>query len=137
MEPIVAKCGYRCDLCLSHEANLKSDEDRLRMSDAMLKYYQVKLAPEAIKPCKGCLASRKPPDKECPVWYCVEEKGIENCGHCEDFGCDNLKERMDTVESFLEKASNVPQEDYQLFFKPYLSRATLMEIRNSLPKSKE
>jgi hypothetical protein len=129
---MISKCGYRCDLCLIHETNLKGEDDKQRMSDALAKYYDYTVPPEQIEPCKGCQHVQTSPDPGCQVFPCVQEKGLETCAHCPDFGCDKLKQRMDLVEECLERHPNVPSEDYDLFFKPYLSRTTLMEIRESL-----
>mgnify|MGYP006281973001 FL=1 len=128
---IIAKCGYRCDLCMAFEANLKRDADRRRMSEALATYYNFQIAPEMIQPCKGCVQAEETPDKDCQVFPCVRDKGLAHCGQCPDFGCDRLKTRMDVVEQMLGKHLNIPDEDYQLFFRPYLSRATFAEIRKS------
>ncbi len=132
MDAIIAKCGYRCDLCLMHEANLKGEEDRRRMSEALARYYGCRLAPERIRPCQGCAGAVEPPDQNCPVYPCVHGKGWENCGHCPQFGCDTLKTRMDVVEECLKKHPEVTREDYDLFFRPYLSRTILMRIYESV-----
>jgi hypothetical protein len=132
MDPIIAKCGYRCDLCLIHEANLKGEEDKRRMSEALAKYYACQLAPEMIRPCRGCAGAEEPPDKECQVFPCVREKGMENCGQCPQFGCDTLRTRMDVVEECLRKHPDISEEDYRLFFLPYLSTTTLTDIHKSL-----
>ena len=82
MDPIIAKCGYRCDLCLIHEANLKSEDDKRRMSEALARYYECQLAPEMIRACKGCAEAKEPPDKACQVYPCVREHSLKNCGQC-------------------------------------------------------
>ncbi len=120
MDPIVAKCGYRCDLCLMHEANLKGEDDKRRVSEALARYYECRLAPEAIRPCPGCAGAQEPPDQDCQVYPCVRGKGLENCGCCPQFGCDRLRTRMEVVEECLRKHPDVPKEDYDLFFRPYL-----------------
>ena len=132
MKPIVAKCGYRCDLCTAYEANLKGEGDKRRMSEALAKYYACDVPPENVRPCKGCRDAKEPPDKDCQVYPCVRERGIENCGHCPDFGCEKLQTRMGVVEQCLSKHPDVLEEDYNLFFRPYLSRAILTEIQKSL-----
>ena len=131
MDPIIANCGYRCDMCLIHETNLKSDDDKRRMSEALARYYDCQLAPEMIRPCKGCAGAEEPPDKGCRVFPCAREREMENCGHCPQFGCDKLKTRMDVVEECLKKHPEVSDEDFALFFRPYLSRTTLTEIHRS------
>lgn len=131
MEPIIAKCGYRCDQCLAHETNLKSEADKQRMSEALRRYYRCNVPPEMVKPCKGCHLAAEPPDPECPVRPCATDRAVDNCGKCPDIGCDKLKRRMDVVEECLEMAGDVPPEDYETFFKPYLSREVLSEIHKS------
>jgi hypothetical protein len=132
MEPIIAKCGYRCDLCPAYKANLRSYFDKQRMSQALSKYYHIELPVEQIRSCLGCQFANESPDKECPVFPCAREKDLPTCGHCPDFGCDKLKQRMDVVEQCLAQQSEVPQEDFDLYFKPYLSRTLLTEINKSL-----
>jgi len=118
-----------------HETNLKCEGDKRRMSEALAKYYDCGLAPEMIHPCKGCASTQKAPDKGCKVFPCVRRKRLENCGSCPRFGsCDKLKTRMDVVEKCLKKHLNVPQKDYDLFFRPYLSRTVLTEIHESRQK---
>ena len=131
MEPVIAKCGYRCDLCMAFEANLKGDEDKQDISRAFETYYGCKIPVEEIKPCKGCQCSKESPDADCQIFPCVQEKGFDNCGHCDNLscGCDKLKRRMDAVEEVLAKQDDVPQDDYERYFKPYLSREGLMKIR--------
>jgi len=132
MDPIIAKCGYRCDLCLAFEANLNGEADRQRMSDALAKYYNCTVPPEQIRPCKGCRQAREAPDADCQVHPCVVAKGLDNCGQCPHFGCAKLKTRMDVVEDCLRQHQDVPKADYDQFFRPYLSRGTLMDIRQAL-----
>ena len=80
MEPIIAKCGYRCDQCLAHEANLKSENDKQRMSKALKRYYHCDVPPEKIEPCKSCQLAMEAPDPQCPVYPCATDRGLENCG---------------------------------------------------------
>ena len=132
MEGNLSKCGYRCDLCPAFETNLKDDADKQRMRDALAKYYGFEMPAEDIKPCQGCQCADTAPDASCPVFPCASERGMETCGHCPDFGCNKLKERMDVVEECLKKHPDIPQEDYEAFFKPYLSRQVLENIHQSL-----
>ncbi len=131
MEPIVSKCGYRCDLCPAYETNIKSEADKQRMSDAWNKYCGFDVPPEVIKSCSGCVAGGG--DETCTVRPCATEKNLENCAHCEQFGCDKLKPKMDFVEQNVKvKLSDIPEEDYNLFIKPFISKECLNKIRESL-----
>jgi hypothetical protein len=53
---------------------------------------------------------------------------LARCGYRCDLGCDKLKTRMDIVEECLSRHLDVSDEDYRLFFRPYLSRAALTRI---------
>jgi hypothetical protein len=130
MEPIISKCGYRCDLCPAHETNLKSEDDKKKMCDAWAKYLGSEIPPEAITPCTGCLAGGG--DETCTVRPCANEKDLDNCAHCEQFACDKLKSKMNFVEEKVKDISNIPEEDNNLYIKPFLGKKRLLEIRESL-----
>ncbi len=40
--------------------------------------------------CKGCASIKNPFWGECPVKKCCEDKGLENCGQCNNFPCKLL-----------------------------------------------
>lgn len=131
MEQIISKCGYRCDLCPAYETNMKSDADKQRMSDAWAKYCGFQVPAEQIKSCPGCLAGGA--DPTCTVRPCAIEKDIENCAHCGQFGCEKLTPKMSFVEENIKvDLSDIPEEDHNLFIKPFMSRECLLEIRESL-----
>lgn len=131
MEPIISKCGYRCDLCPAYETNIKSEADKQRMSDAWKKYCGFDVPPEVIKSCSGCEAGGG--DETCTVRPCAIEKNLDNCAHCEQFACDKLKPKMDFVEQNVKvDMSNIPKEDYNLFIKPFLGEENLLKIKESL-----
>jgi hypothetical protein len=130
MEPNISKCGYRCDLCPAHESNLKSDADKKRMCDAWAKYLGSNIEPEVITACEGCQKGGGEPD--CAVRKCSEERNLENCAHCDDFGCEKLKSKMDFVEHKVKNPESIPKEDYNRFIEPFFGRKHLLEIRKSL-----
>lgn len=39
MTEVLARCGYRCDLCPAYHDNVSSDADRQRTSDGWHKYF--------------------------------------------------------------------------------------------------
>jgi hypothetical protein len=131
MEPIISKCGYRCDLCPAYETNIKSEADKQRMCDAWAKYCGFEVPPEAIKSCSGCEAGGG--DETCTVRPCAIEKNVENCAYCEQFGCDKLESKINFVEQNVKvNLSDIPEEDYDLFIKPFISKECLQKIRESL-----
>lgn len=130
MEPIISKCGYRCDLCPAYGPNIKSDDDKQRMCDAWAKYFGSKIQPEEITACAGCLQGDGDPD--CDVRPCADEKHLENCAHCDLFACDKLKPRMNIVEEKVDDVSTIPEADYNLFIKPFTGKERLLKIREGL-----
>ena len=130
MEPIIARCGYRCDLCPAYKTNLKSDADKIKMCDAWTKYFGSEVPPEAITACDGCLEEGGDPN--CDVRPCATEKSLDNCAHCEHFACDKLKPKMNFVEENVKDLSNIPKEDYNSFIRPFLGKDYLNDIRESL-----
>ena len=134
MEPIIAKCGIRCDLCPAYEANLKSEQDKHRMCTAFAKYFDYQIKPEEVESCKGCVAATVSPHKDCAVFPCAQAKGVVNCAHCEDFACEEIKKQMDGIQDCLDKHDDIPEEDFRRYIKPFFSKDTLMEIRKSMGK---
>ncbi|OGO05376.1 MAG: hypothetical protein A2Y73_07840 [Chloroflexi bacterium RBG_13_56_8] len=134
-EEIIARCGYRCDLCLAYKENIRSSEDRRRISDGWFKYYGFRIPSEKIR-CDGCLTEdRQNPkrmDPNCPVRPCVLEKGLENCAYCSEYICETLKTRAVIYEEVAEQfEAPIPQEDYEAFIRPYEGEKTLGSIRES------
>ena len=78
---VLARCGYRCDLCLAYKDNIEKDDGRAFLSDAWHKIYGFRIPADEIF-CEGCITSNrqdiKLADKKCPVRPCVIEKGLEN-----------------------------------------------------------
>ncbi len=134
MADVIARCGYRCDLCLIYRENLEKDEqNRQRFRDALEKYYGEKLTLEECY-CDGCMTddSENPVriTKDCEVRRCVIAKSIENCAYCVQYPCNSLEKK------FVERrkveggyGSPIPEEAYKLFIMPYESRRTLDRIR--------
>jgi len=80
MEPILTRCGYRCDLCLAYRPNVEAHpSNQQKLSDGWHRYFGFLIPPEKIV-CDGCM-SEKPEliDQACPVRPCVIEQGLANC----------------------------------------------------------
>ncbi|PKO05235.1 MAG: hypothetical protein CVU41_13240 [Chloroflexi bacterium HGW-Chloroflexi-3] len=128
MDPIITRCGYRCDLCLAYKPNvLKNPENQKILSDGWYKYFGFRIPPEEII-CDGCMAENpKLIDTSCPVRPCVIARRYHNCSECPDMICEKLKERLVVYEEMLEKmGGNIPMEDYQRFILPYENKRRLI-----------
>ena len=83
MEPILTRCGYRCDLCLAYRPNVGRDpSSQQKLSDGWFTYFGFRIPPEQIV-CDGCLADGtdiRLLDVGCPVRPCVVERGLDTCG---------------------------------------------------------
>ena len=128
MKQIIAACGYRCDLCPVFEKNI-GNSDKNKLSEGYLRYFDYKVSPEEIKSCGGC---SKEGDANCPVEPCVIERDIENCAHCDEFPCEKLKLKMNAVEDRIKDVSSLPDEDYNLFVKPYEAKKYLLNVKEKL-----
>ncbi len=133
MEPILTRCGYRCDLCLAYRPNVeKNPSDQQKLSDGWYKYFGFRLSPTDIL-CDGCM--EEDPmliDKNCPVRPCVIERNLNNCAQCAQFLCEKLKERLVTYEEIRSKMEHpISEEDYRDFIQPYENKRRLDAIRES------
>ena len=141
MSDIVARCGYKCNLCLIYRDNLKKDEqNKQKYRDSLLKYYGDQLTLEQCY-CDGCMTEdiENPirVDVNCQVRPCVIEKGLENCGYCEQYPCQILEPKMIDYEQVKERfGGSLPKEDYEAFVMPYESRKVLDEISQKRRQTK-
>jgi hypothetical protein len=130
---ILSKCGYRCDLCLAYGPNVEREDRRAELSDGWHAIFGFRIPPEKIV-CDGCTSGENPRlvDKSCPVRPCVVAKGLDNCGHCGDFPCDNIGERI-VSRAELEKklGRKLTKLEHEFFVKPYESRKWLDKIHRN------
>ena len=136
MAEMIARCGFKCHLCLAFQENNKDRSDQIRVAEGWSKYFGLDVRPEKIQ-CNGCLPNDTGgldfPDKNCPIRPCVIERGLDNCACCEDYPCEKLEERMTGVEAVVRRfRGKIPQEEYDNFIPPYDARKTLDGIRRKL-----
>jgi len=115
MERMVAFCGIVCTEC---PAYIATQADDLAGKEAVAAQWREEFdSPDidaAYVTCDGCLAFDGRLGGhcgECEVRACGVARGVANCAHCSDYGCE-------TLESFFDFAPSV--------------RATLDEIRRAL-----
>jgi hypothetical protein len=139
MEPILTRCGNRCDLCLAYRPNIQDNpSNRQKLSNGFYKYYGFRLPPEQIC-CDGCMAADSGLiDKNCPVRPCVIERGLDNCSQCELYVCEKYTQRLVTYEQVKQRINaEIPQDDYICFIRPYENKQRLDAIRTSGEKKPE
>jgi hypothetical protein len=133
MEPILTRCGYRCDLCLAYKPNVvENPANRQKLSDGWHRYFGFRL-PAAEISCDGCMSENpKLIDQSCPVRPCVIEKGLDNCAQCEQYVCEKLAQRLVVYEQVRQKVgADIPDDDYVCFIKPYENKRRLEALRSA------
>ena len=110
MEDMIAYCGLKCSNCDAYIAT-KNDDDELRkeVAERWFGEYVADIKPENIF-CDGCL------DKEgkhishwgeCEIRTCNENRGTENCAHCDYYICDKLNEYINVSEEMKNNLNNI------------------------------
>ena len=133
MQPILTRCGYRCDLCLAYKPNVaKNPSNQRKLSDGWFKYFGFRLTESEIS-CDGCMSENpKLIDQSCPVRPCVIEKGLDNCAQCELYVCEKLKQRLVVFEQIKQRiGADISEDDYLCFIKPYENKLRLDALRES------
>jgi len=137
MEPILTRCGYRCDLCLAYRPNIDANpENQQKLSDGWFAYFGFRIPPEEIY-CDGCMTPepKKLIDTACPVRPCVIARGLAHCAECEVIQCEKLTERLVTREAVEQRIGRTaPEADYQGFIRPYENKPRLDALRASRSK---
>lgn len=92
-ERIVAYCGLVCSDCEAYIATRDNDIEALQnMAEATSKQFGVTMTIDDAR-CNGCLATEGYQCgycTQCEVRICAVERGVANCAHCTDFGCETL-----------------------------------------------
>lgn len=91
-ETMIAYCGLTCTECPGYLATLAHDEARVAaIAEEWSKQYGTKVTAENVW-CDGCLVGGKKCAhcSECEIRACGRERGVANCGHCDDYVCDKL-----------------------------------------------
>lgn len=131
---ILTRCGFRCDICPAYEKNIQGQEELKTIRSGWRSYFGFDIPEDRIA-CVGCLNEGRHADADCPVRPCAVERRIQTCADCPDFECERLKSRMDFAESVIPKFRNIPERDFERYFRPYLSRERLERIRRDRRQS--
>jgi len=139
MQPILTRCGYRCDLCLAYRPNVeKNPSDQQMLSNGWFKYFGFHILPENII-CDGCMSvNPKLIDQSCPVRPCVIDRGLENCAQCEEYLCGRLAQRLVVYEEVQERVGQaISDSDFRCFILPYENGKRLAGIRAIHKRTRE
>jgi hypothetical protein len=91
-ERMIAYCGIVCSECDAYNATQKNDMEALAQVAAQWSaQWNVSLKAEDCI-CDGCTTEGRKIGHcaECEIRACAVERGVANCAHCNDYGCEKL-----------------------------------------------
>ena len=95
MDKMIAFCGLVCTECPAFLATQENDDTkRKEVAEAWSKQFNMTIKPEDIN-CDGCKSEGKRLIGYCHICQirkCSQEKGVENCAHCDEYACEKLTE---------------------------------------------
>jgi hypothetical protein len=99
MAELISYCGMNCQTCPIYVATrAESKEEQARMRAEIARQCQVcyglKYEAEDIIDCDGCRTDEGRlfwGSRDCRIRKCAREKGLENCAHCADYACSDLR----------------------------------------------
>ncbi|HEX3032471.1 MAG TPA: DUF3788 family protein, partial [Bacillota bacterium] len=95
MDPVLTKCGDRCDLCQVWRHNVVKKDERQGLADAWRKYFSQNLTHQDTV-CDGCGTKsciHIQLHGECKIQPCVTKKGLDFCAQCDSYPCAAFNER--------------------------------------------
>jgi len=99
MEEVVSYCGIICQGCPIYWATREKDKEKkekMRVVIARLgsEQYGKEFKLDDITDCDGCRTEGGRLlgiCSDCPIRKCARQKELENCAHCPEYACENLK----------------------------------------------
>lgn len=131
LQPVLARCGNRCDLCPLYRENFNRIGAE-RINSGLFKYQQrgTGTPPRFDRECDGCLSGGYIARQDCPIRTCTAQRQLPNCAGCADLFCDLLEADMKVIESAVRDFKGaISAEDFDLFLEPFLIRSRLAEMR--------
>ena len=100
MDRMIAFCGIVCSECPAFLATQEDDDaKRKKVAEAWSKQFNMPVKPEDVN-CDGCMAEGKRLVGYCHICQirkCGQQKGVENCAHCDEYACDKLTKFFATM----------------------------------------
>jgi hypothetical protein len=97
---MIAYCGLECTGCPAYLATLADDDhQRRKVAQQWSNEYKSDIKPEDIN-CEGCLPGGSvyfTHCRVCEIRACGVDRGLQNCGYCDDFACEKLERFLELV----------------------------------------
>ena len=89
---IVAKCGLNCTTCPAYVATQNDDLEAKRKIASEWSSPEYPLVAEELY-CDGCGAGGRMLSfcYACEAYACAAARGLANCAHCAEYGCDKIQ----------------------------------------------
>ncbi len=133
MQPVIARCGNRCDLCPLFRGNFTA-ASAAAVNRGIYRYHHDGEGPKPhyAHACDGCLSDGRLARPGCAIRACVLGKGYATCAECPHLYCDLLERDMVVIEGALAKhRDDLDAADFDLFFRPFLIREALGHLRGA------
>jgi len=106
MAEMIAPCGLDCAECPGYIATQADDAAKIAEVAAMWsKEFDAEVKAADVW-CDGCIAAGERKcsrTAECEVRACAVERGVPNCAHCGDYGCETISKFLEWVPPAKEK----------------------------------
>ena len=88
------KCDSECPVFLITQTKDESQKQKIAITWSAMS--GVPINPEEVV-CDGCKAFKRyfGKCKNCIIRACASAKGVETCGHCSEYPCEKLEERLE------------------------------------------
>jgi hypothetical protein len=100
MSTLIADCGLDCGACPAYIATQANDEVAKEQIAAQWRVeFNAPNITAANVTCDGCTSSGRLGGycPECPVRKCAVTRGVVNCAHCPNYGCEELSKFLAVV----------------------------------------
>lgn len=125
-------CGDNCSLCPRYLATKSEDKDKLIEVAALwirAGWRDEVVAPDQME-CYGCASI-----KWCRydhIRTCAQEKGIQNCGECKEYPCDEILQVFKKTDSYAKRCKTTCSEkDYKILNEAFFRKRDTLDTINS------
>ena len=105
-EQMLAYCGIDCSQCPAYLATQADDVEKLT---SLAQEWFEGSTDYSIIVCDGCNSGGRIMQwcAQCPTRACVVEIGLENCAHCDQYGCEKLLKVFELSEDAKANLENI------------------------------
>jgi len=109
MAQMISYCGMICTECQIMIATTNNDNSqKQKIASTWSAMADILIKPEEVV-CDGCKKGERYFGKcqDCIIRECGASLGVETCGHCKEYPCAKLKERLEFDPSIKERLDDI------------------------------